>query len=628
MMINSGLVSQIVSVLRLLDAHTRSRLVYVFAAMVALGVLESLSLGLFLPLFQGIIDPSSLGKYFAMLSLGSTNAMSGREIELPVLIVVIVIIFIAKNIFQLAIIHGMNGFIYRKQSEFLTRLFIAYLNKPYNFHLSRNTAISLRNLSVSAVAVFSNGLMPILNLAMETVVVVGIGIVLILVEPIITILVGSALAICGVLIHRFVAPNAARWGAAVNTVSADMLQWIGESLGSIKIIKVARREMFFTERFSAIARRKSTFESYLATLIHLPRLVIESVVILLLGAFVIVLTANGADLSKSLPVLGIYAIAVLRLMPSVNRILNQASQIRIGAAAIADVYDDLAQVLVSSASHIEKTKPLEFHKTIELKNISFVHDNALKPALYDVSFSIAKGETIALVGPSGAGKSTLADLLIGLIAPTAGEILIDGVRIAQLPVGWSGRVGYVPQHIFLLDGTLRENISFGHPVDSGSGLSVEAALEISNLKTVVDGLDNGVDSLIGENGSRLSGGQRQRIGIARALFIRPDLLVLDEATSALDLETERSVIDAINSLRGRVTTVIVAHHLSTVRNCDRLVLLDQGRIHGIGSYNDLLNENEIFQRLVKLSQLESAETGRPNGLSTGSEPQSPESRQT
>ncbi|NNE83165.1 MAG: hypothetical protein HKN28_04265, partial [Alphaproteobacteria bacterium] len=345
---SKSLIQQIRVIISLLDPRTRHQLIYVVFAALGLGLLECASIGLFLPAFQAIVDPSAgerIGRLIGLDIDSIAAGVGGSSVVFPILIAAVMAVFLIKNALQFVVIKRMNRFIFAKQAAFIGRLFNTYLRKDYPFHQGRNTAVAMRNLTVSAGAVFSSGLLPILNLLIETIMVIGIGTVLFLVEPLVTTLIGLIIGGLGILAHRFMAPRFSGWGGDIHQYTMQMIKWVNETLGSIKAVKVSGREEFFVTRFAAVVEQRCTAESEVATFVHLPRLMVESVIIGLLGTVIIFLFWRNVDLVAIVPVLGIYGIAVMRLLPSLNRILNQAAQIKVGVAAVDSVHEDLFDLL-------------------------------------------------------------------------------------------------------------------------------------------------------------------------------------------------------------------------------------------------------------------------------------------
>jgi len=318
----------------------------------------------------------------------------------------------------------------------------------------------------------------------------------------------------------------------------------------------------------------------------LPRFGLEILTIAGLGVLVVTMVGSGRELDSILPVLGLFGAAAFRLLPAVNRLVGSLQLITLNRPLVEDLYRDLAlpTKLNESLSRIDN-----FTETIDLDEISFSYKNAPKPALHGVSLTVRRGEAVGLVGPSGSGKSTLVDVLLGLLAPQSGGVRVDGKDIQDDLRAWQNQIGYVPQSIFLIDDSLRNNVAFGIPKSKIDEQAVRDAIRSAQLEEFVATLPNGLDTVVGERGVRLSGGQRQRIGIARALYHNPSVLVLDEATSSLDTETEHGVMQAVQALQGDKTVIIVAHRLSTVEYCDRLYRLEDSRIVDEGSFEEVIN---------------------------------------
>ena len=301
--------------------------------------------------------------------------------------------------------------------------------------------------------------------------------------------------------------------------------------------------------------------------------------------------------------LGVLAAAAFRLMPLTNRItmaLNMAQHARPGLQMLCD---ELARAMPHLAQQRAR-EPVPLSDRIELRKVGFAFPGNPQPVLSDVSLTIRHGEFVGLIGPSGAGKSTLADILLNVLVPVEGGIFIDGQPLHAAGRDLCLSVGYVPQRIAIFDDSLRRNVAFGLPAPDIDDARVERVLAQAQLLDFARSLPRGLDTALGENGQRLSGGQRQRIGIARALYHEPDLLVLDEATAALDLQTEQDINAAIAALRGELTVIVIAHRLSTVKICDRLIVLEGGRVADQGSFADLQARNESFRTLVKLGSLD------------------------
>jgi ABC-type multidrug transport system fused ATPase/permease subunit len=378
-----------------------------------------------------------------------------------------------------------------------------------------------------------------------------------------------------------------------------------EALGGVKDIKLIGREGSYLERFETPSRQMAWSQVVAQVVGEAPSFVLQG---LAFGGMVVLalvlLDPAGIDTGQALggvlPLLGVFAFAGQRLIPELQRVYHGLTQLQYGKAAVEALHNDLVSLETGYSLPAMPPITMGLGRSITLDAVYYSYPNADHPGLKDISFSIKAGEKIGVVGSTGAGKTTLADLLLGLITPTNGEIRVDDQRLGPENIrAWQQTVGYVPQDIFLLDATITENIALGVPIDEIDTARVEETARIARLDDFISReLSDGYDTIVGERGVRLSGGQRQRIGIARALYHNADFFVFDEATSALDNLTEREVMSAINALPGDKTILMVAHRLSTVKVCDRIVVLDTGQIVGIGSWAELMETNPAFQKIA------------------------------
>jgi len=483
------------------------------------------------------------------------------------------------------------------------RMLHGYLTAPYAFHFQRNSAELIRNTTDAVDMMCRLVMISAVNLISEVLVVTGIVIVLLVMVPVVTIIAvvvlgGVVAVLLGVTQRVFT-----RWGVREQELKRVVLQSLQQSLGGLKEVKVMGRERFFYETFAhqhaALVRTQFRY----ATLSALPRLLIETIFICgLLLVIILIATRNriGPDL---VPLLGLYAYAGFRVIPSANRLLLHLNNIRYGTAATNRVYDDFIRFdpTQGDAQTRVESEQLTFRDRLVLENLSFSYDRNSAPVLQDLSLTIHRGESLGIIGPTGAGKSTLIALILGLLQPSGGRIMVDGDDIARDLRSWQCQLGYVPQTIFLTDESLRRNIAFGLKDTDIDESKIQTAVHLAHLQECVAGLPQGLNTVLGERGIRLSGGQQQRVAIARALYHGPEVLVFDEATSALDNQTEQEVLQAIEELHGEKTLLIIAHRLSTVRACDRIVFLRQGHIAGCGSFAELMANNVDFRAMISLA---------------------------
>lgn len=491
----------------------------------------------------------------------------------------LVVIYLVKGVLLAILAWQQNRFAFDLQVRLSQRLFSVYLCQPYTFHLQRNSAQLIRNVSSEVNMLTTYGVLPALIFFSEMLIMFGLCSLLLLVEPLGAVISVSVLGVAAWGFHRYTRRHITRWGDARHLHDGLRMQHLMQGLGGVKDVKLLGREAEFLQKYELHNVQGARVAQRQATLQLLPRLWLEVLAVGGLAILVISMLAQGRALDVVLPTLGMFAAAAFRLMPSVNRILSSIQALRYGLSSIETAYSEIK--LAAPDVRKEEVGPL-FIKSLELNHISYSYESAAKPAVKNICLKINRGESIGFIGTSGAGKSTLVDIILGLIKPSSGSVEVDGKDIQRGLRSWQNQIGYVPQSIFLTDDTLRRNVAFGVADENIDEQAVEEAIKDAQLEQFISSLPEGLATMVGERGVRLSGGQRQRIGIARALYHKPSVLVLDEATSALDTPTEFEVMRAVRALRDK-TVLIVAHRLSTVEHCDRLYRLESGEIVAAGA---------------------------------------------
>ena len=594
-----------VRLLSILDSRTKIQLVGLFGLMFVAAAFELAGIGIVFGLLTALAvgDASRLPPVFRDLFSSSSTVQSGGTLALTIF--GIVLLYLIKNTVQGFILYGQLSFSMNKQIDLQSRLFALYLAKDTLFHVENNSTTLIRNVSVSVSRVIATGLQAVLQLLMELCVTTVLFCLLIAIDPVATLV---AVAVFGSILLIFNLVTR-RWlyvlGTRLEISSERMLLWLTQGLDSYKAITIQGRQNYFLDRFDRNGRDQACFNTLQSIVNRLPSLLNEVVLIMTAGiVFVILYSVKQMPLEAIIPILGAFAMAGLRLMPSMSRISSAIGLLHFSAGAMDNVYNELRQDADQRFQRGGRNIALNLEREIRVEDVSFLYPTEKKPALSNINLVIRKGERIALVGPSGSGKTTLADLVLGLLPPSSGRITIDGQDLKNNTAEWWRLVGYVPQSTCIMDDTLRHNILFGVPDSEADQARLAEAIRQARLEDLDASLNRqGARQTVGENGARISGGQKQRIGIARALYDQPEILVLDEATSSLDVETERDIVGTLDALSGQMTQIIIAHRLSTVQSCDRIVLMEQGRISDVGSFEDLKRRNERFRAMTELAAL-------------------------
>ncbi len=485
------------------------------------------------------------------------------------------------------------------------RLLEMYLSQPYAFFLNRHSGEMSPKVLAEVEQVVQRFLRPAAELIASTLTVVAVVALLLWVNPVVAasafVILGTVYLMISYSVRRFVR----RMGVIRLSANRQRFRMAHEALTGIKDIKLLGKEPNYLDRFSEPSERMVGAQVSMSLASSLPPLFMQA---LMLGGvlFLCVILidpmtfSSGAVLGGLLPLLGVFAFAGQRLLPELSKIYSHYLEMLGGAPAVQAIYADLVQNIGRQRLERTEAAPLGLRTKLELAEVSFCYPNADKPGLIEVSLSISAGEKIGIVGSTGAGKTTLADVFLGLLEPDTGDLICDGVKITPVNLrAWMRSVGYVPQDIFLTDATIAENIALGISSENIDLAKIRTAAKIARIDDfVTHELPDQYKTHIGERGIRLSGGQRQRIGIARALYHDADLIVFDEATSALDNLTESEVMLAIDALHGDKTVLMIAHRLSTVKRCDRIIVLDQGSVVGCDSWEVLMKENDSFRKIA------------------------------
>lgn len=595
----SGVLTSLRKLYLLMEPSDRRSAISLLLLMILSAALELVGVGAIPAFVSAVVDPdrllgdSRLRPVLALLNIGTSEALILWSA------IALILIFAIKNAVLIFNYRRQISFIAKQRRELSSRLIRAYMSAPYTFHLRHNTAGLIRNVDGEVSIICYQVMATFGEICVRVLVMLAVLAFLFTVEPWITLgwfLIFGSLAFAGV---RTLSAKLRASGREEQEQRRMVVKHLNEGLGGIKEARVLGREAYFAERVAASVGRMAKLVSFKLFASKAIRPIVEFMAVAGLLAIAGVLVLLDRPAESMLVTLSLFVVALVRLRETISAAVSNFANFRHNIVAIDPVYHDLMALEGPARRAAPKAAaPADALRLIELKDVSYRYDLAPDFALRDISLRIDAGRAVAFVGSTGAGKSTLVDLMLGLLKPTRGQVFVNERDISAIATAWwHKKVGYVPQTIYLLDDTIRRNIALGladHEIDEAA---LQAAIRHAQLDVFVARQPEGLDSIIGERGVRISGGERQRIGIARALYNDPELLIMDEATSSLDNATERAVIGAVEALKGQRTIIMIAHRLSTVRSCDQLFFLKNGRIEASGTFDELRESHEDFRSM-------------------------------
>ncbi len=547
-------------------------------------ILEVITASVIVLFAQVLNQPESGYKYFSKMGFSTHLSFSRMVLYVAILCG---LTYLLKNLVAAAEVFYQNFCIQKMNFDFKNKLLHRYAQADYGFYLTRNSSLGLSVVGGDVEQVFSMGMLALANILSESVVFLALISMIIVMDPSLALIIACIGVVLALIVSKGLMPLFYRWGQKFQASSLYSGQHLTQFFHAFKEIVLLGKREAFINAYQIYSQKRSKIQATQTAINALPRMVIE---ILFVGCFVATIAYLCAEQDSPVQMMGIlggYLYAGFRLMPGINRIISQMNNLKYVTPGIERVYEEYHTV--AEQENTIDAPNFHFDKAIVLKDLSFRYINTVQDVLLNINLEIKKGECLGIVGETGSGKSTLVDIILGLLKPRQGSIRIDD----QYPVNshqWHQKIAYVPQAIYLIDDTIEANIAFGEKPEEINPAQLHKAIKDAQLNTLVEHLPNGVKTLVGERGIRLSGGERQRIAIARALYRNPEVLIFDEATSALDTETEVRLMETIQAVSANRTVIMIAHRLTTLKDCDRIVVMEKGSIKNITNHA-LLNKS-------------------------------------
>lgn len=573
---------------RLFEKKQRGQIIGLVFLIVIGTVLETVGVTAIVPFISAIIYPDKMMENAVIKRVLQLFNINDSTYVIVMLAIALILVYVIKNAYLCFMYGRQFSVIYNSQKKLAKQLVRSYMDMPYSFHLQHNTAEMIHNVTLD-VDTFYRTVLSCITLLADVMVCISLLLVLFVADKSITLATAFVFVLFILTFYKRYKNAVLGYGVTKRTNETKHTQYMQQAFGGIKEVKILNCEQYFDDiadnAYSSYMDARRRADTYTM----MPKPLFEAVCVTSLLAVVIFKVCRGIDATYFVPTLSIFALAVIRLLPSGSRISSGINAIIYGLPSIDALYNDISLSRNYAIATTDAEIDISFNNAIEMEKVSFAYDDNTSNVLNCMSLKIYKNCSTAFVGPSGSGKTTLADLLLGVHAPTEGDIKVDGVSILDNIKRWQGKIGYIPQNIYLIDDTIRRNIAFAIKDEEIDDYKVWDAIDQAQLREFVNQLPDGLDSTIGELGVRISGGQRQRIGIARALYRNPEILVLDEATSALDSDTEKAVMESIDALNGKKTMIIIAHRLTTIKNCDYIYEIKDGKAV-LREYSELTEE--------------------------------------
>ena len=590
-------------ILNLLSPQEKKRAILLLILILLTAFIDVLGVASILPFIGLLTNPELIetNRYLSYLYSKSNliGIDSSEKFLFAIGIIVFVILIISLFIRALSN-YAQIRFALMREFTIGKRLFEGYLSQPYTWFLDKNSSDFAKNILSEVSNVIHQAVIPLISLIAQSTVTIAMLILIILANPQIAFTAGSVLLLSYGGVFYFVKKYLSNIGIDRAAANQKRSKEFNDAFGAIKELKLNGLEINYIKRFSISSEIFAKTHSTAQLFSQLPRYIIEAIAFGGMIILVLFLIYENNNLSEVIPLIALYAFVGYRLIPATQIIFGSLSLIRFSGSALNSLHKDLANLKQLNRTKTPLDRTISLSHSINLQDITYNYPTSTKQILKNINIQIPALNIVGIVGSTGSGKTTLVDLMLGLLELNKGTIKADQEVINKQNIRlWQKNIGYVPQNIFLSDLSIAENVAFGKDISNIDLQAVKDACKIANIHDFIENeLSNGYKTLVGENGVRLSGGQKQRIGIARALYKKPSILILDEATSALDTLTEKKVMNDIQTLRDKITIIIISHRLSTLKKCNKIFLLEKGEINAHGTYEELIKGNDSFLNMA------------------------------